>query len=536
MRHRLVAWIALVGLAVLPGVARSEGADKPTVVLRLASIDSLTADVLYLAELVGQGEKVKEGVKAIEPHRTGDSLKGVDTKKPLGIYGTVGPKGVQDDSVLVLLLPVTDEDALVTFVGELRGGKPTKDADGTYSVPLGAFPAFSTVYARFTGGYCCISNVKEALDKDRLLPPAEVLPAGKVGLISATVQIDKIPKAMKDAVLSQLDVHLANARDKGRPEDLENRKLVLDELSAQVRSLLRDGTAIDLKVDVDRTTGELGLSLSLAGKSGSELAANISDLGTSKSIAATLIGRDSASAVQLHLALPSKFKSKLSGALDDLEKKLLDKAPDDTAREIGEIFAKAFLPTLKAAVLDAGLDLRGPGAGGKYTLVLGSRVVDGENIDKAIHKAIEKVPGGLAGIVQLDADKAGSVAIHKINVPLMPREVSDVFGNSPVYIAVRGDALLMTFGDKGLEAIKELVAASAKPGAIVAATSSIGRLVPLLEKTNKDLGEVARKTLGTGTENDKVRLVVQGGEALQIKITAKAQLIKFAAAMKDKGH
>jgi hypothetical protein len=537
MRHRLATWIALIGLVVLPAIARPEGAsDKPTIVVRLASIDSLTADVLYLADLVGQGEKAKEGLAALDAQKDRDGLKGVDTKKPLGLYGTVGPKGAQEDAVAVLLVPVTSEDAVVNFVGALRGTKPSKDADGVYSVAIG-LPMFGTVYGRFTDGYCYISNTKAALDKEKLLSPADVLPAGKVGLVSATVQLDKLPKNMKDLMLSRIDLHLANARDKGKPGESEQeaklRKLVIDEAFGQIKALLRDGAAVDLRVEVDPTAGDLGLSFSVAAKSGSELATAISDLATRKSLAASLIGRNSASSLQLHLGLPAKLKNSLGEVLDQLEKKAMAEAPDDNAREVVGLLAKAILPTLKAGELDSGFDLRGPSGSGHYTFIAGSRVSGGEAIDKAIHKVIDKVPGGLAGVVQLDAEKAGSATIHRINVPDLPPELTDVLGNSPLYIAVRDDAVLMVMGDKGLETIKELAASSARPGPIVGVTSSVGRLVPLLEKTNKPAGDAAKKALGKG-DNDKVRLVIQGGEALEIKITAKGQLLKFAAAMKDK--
>jgi hypothetical protein len=531
MRQRLVIWVALFGLAILPAAVRSQEttSDKPTIAVRVASIDSLLADAGYIAELLGKGDEAKN-LEGIVKARSG----GIDTKKPFGFYANI-VKGLEDAEAVVLL-PVNDEDAFVTLVGDLLGMKPKKDDDGIYTISLDKVPV--PIQARFANGYCYVSNSKPSLAKNKLLAPAAVLPAGKVGVISAAVQIDRIPDKMKQMVLGRIDLDLAKARDKGKPgeseEEAELRKAILDQLSAQIKSVLREGGPVEVRLDVDRTAGDLSLSVSVGGKPGSDLAASISDLAKNKSIAAAIAGRDAAVSSQLRLMLPAKLKAAVDGLVEQLEKKAVESANNELEKELRDIAFKAIKPTLKSGELDSGFDLRASGSK-LYTLVLGSRIKDGASVDKALRKIIDKVPDEVKNFIKLDADKADSVAIHKITPPEVDAKMAEVFGNNPVYLAIRDDAILVALGEKGLDAIKEAAAATPKAGRIFGVEASIARLAPLLEKEHKGAVDAAAKAFGKQSDNDRVRVVIEGGDVLQIKLTARAQVLKFAAAMEHHG-
>jgi hypothetical protein len=532
MRTRLVPWVALLGLALLPAAARpAEGtAAKPAFIIRLAPLDTLAEDGRYLSELAGKEDDAKN-VEGILKGIIGEKgLEGIDTKKPLGAYGTIGPMGL--DSTAVVLVPVADEQAFLGLVEKLSGNKPDKGGDGVYTANVERIPY--PVYFRFANKYCYITvgtgEHKKAIDKDALLDPAVVLPGGKVGTLSAMVNIDKIPANLKQMALGQIDLQLAKAKEKQRPDETpaqaKLKEAVLDEVSARIKSLLRDGGPVDVRVNLDRSAGDLSLSVSLAGKPDSPLAATIADLGKLRGLAASLAGSDSAMSGLLDLALPDKLRSAVGPVIDEGEQKIVGKQENKVQRDILEAVLNAVKPTLKAGELDAGFDLRGPNADGIYTAVAGIKVKDGEQIDKALHKIVTDLPPEARDLIKLDFDKVDKVTIHRVTAH--GKVNKDIpLGDNPVFVAVREDALLLAAGDKGLEALKEVVGATAKASPVAQLKLSVARLAPLMEKENKGAVEAAKKVFAKDKDADKVRITVEGGSALQLRLVLKTQLVKF---------
>lgn len=532
MRRRFVPAFALVALALLPAVARpADAVRKPTVVVRLASLDSLLADLRYLAELVGKDDDVKNFEGMLKAMTGEEGLKGINTKKPFGIYAQVG-SGVADSRV-VALVPVADEKKFAEVIGNILNIKLEKDKDGIYSVNLEKVPV--PILAKIDSGYCYITNAKEALDKGEMLEPSAVLPAGKVGLGSITLQLDQISDDLKQLALGKIDNDFARAKEKPTRNATEAkvRDAILDTLSRKIKEVLRDGSALDFRVDVDRNSADVSMSLGVTAKPGSDLASQITELGSARSVAASLMSSSSALNGLLHASLPAKLRTALGPVLDDIEKKITDSAKPAEAREMVEVLVKALDPTLRAGEADAGVDLRGPSEEGLYTIVAGSRLKDGEGVDKAIRKVVAKLPAEAKSVIELDAEKAGSVAIHKITPPKVDEDTGKFLGSGSFYVAVREDAVLVAAGDKALEAIKEAATASPKTGRVFQIEAAIRQMAPLMEKDHKGAEAAAKKAFGKATGSDKVRFTIEGGDALKVRLSAKAQVLKFGSLMDE---
>jgi hypothetical protein len=540
MRTRLLGWAALLGLALLPAAARpdegkeaktdkADKPDKPTVIVRLAPIDRLTADLGYLAELAGK-EDVPKQITTLVKRLTGpDGLKGVDTKRALGLYATIGPVGL--DSKAVALIPVADEQAFLATVKKLAGSDPKKEEDGSYSLELpdGRIPP---LYFRFVKKYCYLTiQDKEAIDKEQLLEPAEVLAADKVGLLSVTVNIDRIPANLKQLALGQVDLRLAKLGDEmveGETKaQAQFRKAVLNDVSARIKSVLREGGPVEVRLDLDRQAGDLTFSASLAGKAKTKLAEAIAELGKVRSLAASLAGEDSALSVYLDAALPAKVRAALAPVIDEGEKKALTEAKNRGRRELLAAVAPAIKPTLKGGELDGGLDLRGPGAGGIYTAIAGIKVQDAATIDKTLRKLAGDLPPEQRDLIKLDFDKVGAVSIHRLKPARVEKETQEILGDNPIFLAIREDALFLAGGEKGLEALKEALGTAPKPGRIAQAELAAARVAPLLEKENKGAVEAAKKAFGNDKDSDRVRVTVEGGDALRLRLAVKTGLVKF---------
>src|SRR5262249_33692485 len=181
---------------------------------------------------------------------------------------------------------------------------------------------------------------------------------------------------------------------------------MLDDMAARIKSLLTDGRTLRARLSLDRKVGELDLSLNLTAKSGTTLARRIAGLGLGRTVGSAVIGSGSAAHGNIGLGLPEDLRKHLPGAVDDLVKKALEKEKDKGKRALLGDLLEALKPTAKAGVVDMGFDLRGPGKGGKYTLVAGVRVKDGGGIEKVIKKGLAKLPAKDNKAIKLDVDTA----------------------------------------------------------------------------------------------------------------------------------
>jgi hypothetical protein len=529
MRKRLVPWAALAALAFLaPAAHPDQASTKPSVVIRAASLDTLIADVRFLLEAAGKEEDAKQFDGVVKQFRDDKGLAGFDPTRPLGAYGNIeGQLGAA--STVVAMVPVSDEKAILARIESFTNNPPKKDGD-LYEVDIEKIHL--PLYFRFANKYLYATvRDKDAINKDKLPSPAEILASDKSRAFAASINIDRIPAELKNTVLAQIDLNLANARDKAPPGETpvqaRLRVAAVDEVFGRLKSLLRDGGPVEIRLDLDRNAKELAMSVSLAGKPGSSLADAIRSLGNIRSVAASLVGRDSAMSLFIDAGLPAKLHDALGSVIDEAEKKALSQTKDETHRKLATALLEAITPTLKSAELDSGFDIRGPGPGGKYTALFGLRVKDGQTIDKALRKVAADLPAEQRGQVQFDFDKSGSVPIHQVKPEKVDDEAKALLGDYPFYLAVRDDAMLIAAGEKGLEAIKDAIGTAPREGKVFQLELSAARLGPILEKSNKGATKIIEQVFKNETQDDKVRITLTGGDSLKLSLTLKTQLIRF---------
>ena len=539
MRTRFVPLAGLLLLAVAPSLALAADDSKPALVVAFKSLDGLISDAKYIAELAGKEEEAKQA-EAMLKNLLGDKkgLEGVDPKKPIGLYAKVNADDPQQSEVVVLV-PVADEDALLALLKKQDKIKVEDKADdGSYQVNVENVPF--PLFFRFANSYAYVTGLtKAAIAKDRLLTPGKVLPAKTTSLASVVLHMEQIPEKYKDLAISGVEQQLAKEKEKDQPNETPSAKAfrlaTIDEIGGLVKSVLEDGADFAMSLDVDRDAGELSTSLKFTGKSGSTLAEDLAELGNKKTLSASLIGGDSAANLIFNAALPEKLRKSLSEAVDDAVKKGLAEASAKGQREAAEAVVKALLPTLKAGELDVGFDLRGPGDKDLYTLVMGVKVEEGEQIEKLVRKGIESLPEKEQEKVKFDVAKAGDVDIHQfIPDEAMTEENSKrMFGEKPnVYFAFRDDALLTAIGADGLAALKEVIAAKPKAGATLQMEASLNRFAALMTKDHPAAPDAAKKAFKDG-KKDKVRLILEGGKALTVKISMDAPVVTFSALMAE---
>jgi hypothetical protein len=279
-----------------------------------------------------------------------------------------------------------------------------------------------------------------------------------------------------------------------------------------------------LRLDIDSKAGDLNVSIRLAGKPGSPLAAEITDLGNVKSLVTGLLDPDGAMSIAAAVALPEKPRKALEPVLEEELKKDLSKTKDGPYRETLERLIRALMPTLKSAQLDGGTVLRGPTADGTYTQLAAVRLRNGKQLEKELREGIKTLEPEAK--VTFDLEKLGDVGIHRLERK-EDAGFRRLFGDRPFYFAIRDDAAFAATGAKALDALKEALAAMPKPGKLLQADFSLAQMAPGLSVSYPAVSEAAKKAFVGGKDTDKIRVTLEGGSTLQLKLSVKAALITF---------
>jgi hypothetical protein len=533
MRRRLLAVVTFLCLAALPtsawpAPAPAPDGKRPGLVIRIQAIDELLANFKYLAAQAGQEEQAKQLEGLVKSMAGPKGLDGIDTKKPIALYGTVGPNGI--DSTAVLLIPVADEQGVLDLLARFDI-KAEKGKDGLYTVRNDQLPV--PVFFRFANKHAYITVQDDsAIARDRLLAPEKVNPPGATGVVSLSVNIGDIPDNLKQQAIQEFQQQLANAKQMREPDETETQHKfkgqLIDFLGGHVVSFIRDGDDVTLAINIDRKTHDISLDLSVTGKARSKLAGTIAELNQAKSVVAGLVGKNTTFNSVMYAALPEDLRKALAPVIDEAIKKGLEEEKDKAKRDLAARLTKVIEPTLKVAELDLAVDVRGPSARELYTVVAGARLKDGAAIEKVLRDTIKDLPPADRAKVKLDADKAGAVSIHRIEIQKdLDEDARKSFGDNPLYVAFRADAVFVTVGENGLAAIKEALAASPKPAVPFKFELSLASMAPAMAATQPDAVKAAREAFGKGGENDKVWLSIEGGQSLRLRMAMKAPIIKF---------
>lgn len=527
-----VAGLWLVGLPARGDEPHREAgakAARPTLVARLAPLDQLIGDLRHLVKQIGREEEAKQ-IEGMLKSRTGPKgLEGVDTRKPIGFYGILEPK--LDRSKGVLLLPIADEKTFLAFLDGLNF-KTEKGKDGTYTLQVEGVPV--PLLFRFADGYL---HGTAQLTPNTTLPAVLPRPESVLGdggsLAALTFHIDQIPPQVRKLAVSSSVLILNGVKDQAMPGATEKQKelrdALVDEAGELITALLEQGTAMRLQLDLDRKADDLAVAFSLAGKPGSKLASGIAGLSAGQSLAATA-GPGSAMGGMIHLTLPESLRKAMLPAIDEGIQKALENA-DANARELVAPLVKALTPTAHAGKFDLSVDVRGPGKKGKYTFVLTTYLEKGRAVEKAFKELLDNIPADARGKLRTDVDKVGEVNIHRLSQDL-DANARELFGDVPLFFALRDDALLVSFGEDGQETLKRLVAARPASVQPLRAELALSRMARLMARDEKAAPEMAKKAF-KGKGDDRVLLTVRAGERLQVRFSVKTAVLTFASLLDE---
>jgi hypothetical protein len=548
MRLRNLIVVPLLALTAF--VVPTRAADPtPTVLVRIKSIDGLMADAKYLAGLAGQEEAVKQvdGMipAVLGPKGLGGT--GLDTTRPWGLYAILDPQ--IPNSPVVALIPVSDEKAFIAslnmLAGFAQGANVTiaKGDDGVYTVSTPAAPvevlftiadgyAYITAKSDFVGG-----NPKQSISAGKRLSAAKLLPADEKTILAVTARLDTIDPQFKQMALGQLENKLAEVKEqKAQNETPAQSKLkveLVDHISKQIRSLLTDGEAVDFRLALDRKTDDISAQLSLAAKPGSPLAKLIADQGSQVS----RFGRLGEAAVQgaLKVAIPEALRGPFNEVVEEGFNEGQGRQKDAIKKDLAQKVFSVLAPTMKAGQLDVFFGIVGPNADGKFTFAGGVKVVDAAKVEQLARDLTPMIPDPKAKeAIAFDAETIGDVKVHKITAYDLDAEGTRMFGpNATARIAFPGDAVMVAFGADTADVIKQMVAATGKPGGPFRVEASVSRAIGL-DKDDGARGKKAAAAAFAGNPTaDMIRFSIDGGPALRLRASMKGQFITFGVKMDE---
>src|SRR5262249_45578577 len=130
--------------------------------------------------------------------------------------------------------------------------------------------------------------------------------------------------------------------------------------------------------------------------------------------------------------------------------------------------------------------------------------------------------------IHFDVEKIGAINVHQFDVGKdVDKKAKEMFGDGPLYLAIRADAAYFAFGDGALASLKE--ALSAKPGVapVVQFEMSINRFAKVMALEDPDIAKAAKEAFGSGKANDRVRVTLEGGKTLRTRFTIKSDVLRF---------
>jgi hypothetical protein len=542
MSSRYSPWYAGVLLAVAPSLYAAPvpagdpaAAFKPTLTVRLQAPDLLLADIRHVATLVARfapsDKEAKQFIgatdEALDKTLGPDWRKAVDTSRPLLGYVTLDAN--LPASPGAVLVPVKDEAAfrktLAALVGKLEDQK-----DGTlrFDFPGARSPDGAPVFGfvRFASQYAYIT-VQDAsvIALNRLPAPAQVVAGDPAAGLSAKLILDRVPEQFRQMAVGGVQQFKGVVTGENAARGavgLGGLELItvlspLMQLYPLAEPAIRDGQELTMNFRFDRKQLNLLSEIIVTAKPGTELAGLVSGIKPSTSLFPQMVGSDAAARALIRATIPEDlrktFVPKFEAGLREM--------PNGVRPAWATLIAKVgerLLPTLREGEIDLGAALRGPLKDDRYGIVVGLRLKDAPAVEQALRESVNAFPKEMQEMIKLDAATVAGKKVHEIRLPPLPEPMKTIFGEQPILIAFRPDAVVAAFGEGSAEALLAGLSAKPQPAVQSMADASGRKLVPLVTKIDSEAGKKFKTFLGD--EIDRVPIVdmvVEGGSTLKIR-------------------
>lgn len=134
----------------------------------------------------------------------------------------------------------------------------------------------------------------------------------------------------------------------------------------------------------------------------------------------------------------------------------------------------------------------------------------------------------------MDVAKTEKVTIHRIAVEPLPKEISDIVGNTPILVGFSDDAVYFGLGSDGQKNIEQQAEKGKTSAPLFAFDMHVAKIVNIFAKTDPNIIAAAKKAFDGKSGSDLVEVKVAPGEKLLVRASMKTQVIAFFSLLAPK--
>lgn len=525
---------SLTAVTLLAIIAPLAAAADPVITFQTQPLGRQLNDIRQMARTVAGEDGVKSINEGIKSKLGAKGFDGFDISRP--IVGYIDVPANLEEFVAVVAFPVTGEKEWLEFCERWNKSKPKELKDGVYEVP-GPGPEFKAAM-KVVDGYAYIATgIKDpgrVLDAKNIVPFVKLYDGTDISLAMGKLYVDRIPKELRAQAKGLVD-QLKKARLPGMSE-MESQILLkpVHQLTTKLLDLSEGAKEAVLRVNGDAISGAMAAELTVVPAGGSALEKAVAGIKPGTNKFASLVTPDTAGTIRLNLgtflAMPEVQASAVAG-LEAMQKEAQNNAFPPMKAIIDELL-KGLMRTAKSGEAEGLAVLRGPAKDGTFTGIAAITFDDPSGFEKELKAVIDaNAPPDFKESLKWDAEKAGGVSIHTIDLSKMPggdREFKAIFGNNVMMaFAFSPKVSYLALGPGG-EAVAGIKAAmNAKPGPAPTADFSLNadRIVKLILSMEPRDGQMVAKIFGN---QDKLATAlgfdVTGGKDLKMKFTMNVRL------------
>jgi hypothetical protein len=538
MHRRFFTWLAALAALTLPPTilaADPPPTVEPTLVVQLKSLEGMLADAKYLLQVTNradQGEQL-DGALAAWQQGAGLNETGIDFKRPILAYAIAKPD--PQDSIFAVLVPIEKQETVMKALESLAVPIAKQD-DDCYSLEIPGRPV--ALYFRFANSHMYLTAMNKAnIDPKNLVEPHKLKPIDPNTFMGVSLRIDQIPESMKKLILGQMELRLAEVKERQEPgespQQARMRRQGIDAMGLVTKTILDEGKSLQFNFAIDRAKDDINLSLAMDGKPGTATSTIIAAMSGGPSNFAP--AQDAAFHVGFNFALPLLLRPLVNGVIDMGVQDIVARETDETKKQQNTKLLNAVTPTLKKGVIDLHLVAGAKTPGGKFNLLAAMGVENGPAIESAIKELVRNLPANEQNLIQLDAKKTGDISVHRLKVEDIDAPAQRIFGdNAHLWAGFSKSAMLVGIGANAEDVVQTVT----KSDKAVAAPLIVieGSLRPLAAlDADKTAAEVAADVFGKApTGSDRFRLSLDGGQQLKLNLSLKGTSIKFASQLQEK--
>jgi len=472
------------------GARAAEVYEDPAIIVSLAKVDRLLADVGYLTRAAGTPE-----VGGLVTIMAGEFIQGLDTKKPLGVVLTMN--GPQPSGLA--FVGVSDFD-LVTSQIEESVGDLQDVGNGILRLDMQR-----SIYLKKQDGWVFISDSAENL---------ATLPANPVALlgdlpatyeVAVQVNVQNISPEIREMALQNIQQGMDQqlARQNADADEREARDALAQQSLENMRMLLNETEQFLVGWGVDQQAGVTFLNVGMTAVEGSKLATQMLSYGTSKSGFAGVALPDAAATVQFNSQLNETDIPQIVDSLKIAKEQALEQVDEDdelpteeSRKAVKRIIVGIFeviTDTVKNGKLDGAASLAlGPQS---VQLLAGGYVADGLAIEREVKRLLELAKevedNPQLDNVKLNRETHRDVNLHTLALPV-PADEADarrVLGDQvDIALGTSTNSIYLAVGPDALQILKDAIDRNAEgidgpplPMSLQVALSPIAQFVASLD-------------------------------------------------------